>query len=80
MSELKKVSVTRGSVRQNRICPKVSEWITSMGREIIRAHIDIVDLRDWDLPLDSEPAFPHMMRTCRKVPNLGAPKSQVAMR
>ncbi|TXH83869.1 MAG: NADPH-dependent oxidoreductase [Rhizobium sp.] len=53
-----RILVVIGSVRPNRICPTVAEWVTSIGRRILPAEFEIVDLRDWPLPMDGEPCIP----------------------
>ncbi len=55
-----RILVIVGSVRPNRICPVVAEWVAAVGREILPAEFEIVDLRDWPLPMDSEPSIPAM--------------------
>ncbi|MFK0162687.1 NADPH-dependent FMN reductase [Rhizobium sp. NPDC090279] len=55
---LSRILVIIGSVRPNRICPVIAEWVASVGREILPAEFEIVDLRDWPLPMDVEPSIP----------------------
>ena len=52
------VLVIMGSTRKGRICPKVAAWIADIGRAMIAAPFEIVDLRDWSLPMDDEPGVP----------------------
>ncbi|WP_112801236.1 NAD(P)H-dependent oxidoreductase [Rhizobium sp. SYY.PMSO] len=53
-----RILVIVGSVRPNRICPVVAEWVASVGRELLPSEFEIVDLRDWPLPMDGEPSIP----------------------
>ena len=41
-----------------RIGPAIAEWVASVGRDIVAAELELVDLKDWPLPLDEEPAIP----------------------
>ena len=52
------VLVILGSIREGRICPKIGAWVADIGRETTGAVFEIVDLRDWPLPMDDEPAIP----------------------
>jgi len=53
-----RIHVIVGSVRRQRICPLVAEWVMGVGREAMAAAFEIVDLRDWPLPMDDEPGVP----------------------
>jgi NAD(P)H-dependent FMN reductase len=53
-----RVLVILGSTRKGRVCTKVAAWVAEIGREATGAHFEIVDLRDWPLPTDDEPAIP----------------------
>ena len=53
-----RVLVILGSTRQGRICPKVADWVAEIGRETTAGVFEIVDLRDWPLPMDDEPGVP----------------------
>jgi len=53
-----RVLVVLGSTRKGRICAKVAAWVVDIGRERTDASFEIVDLRDWPLPMDDEPAIP----------------------
>jgi NAD(P)H-dependent FMN reductase len=55
-----RVVVILGSTRKGRICPKVAAWVAEIGRGATGASFEIVDLRDWPLPMDDEPAIPAM--------------------
>jgi len=50
--------VIAGSVRPQRIAPRVAEWVAEVGRETTGGSFETVDLRDWPLPMDDEPAVP----------------------
>jgi len=47
-----------GSTRPQRIGPDVAEWVANIGRKTISATFEIIDLRDWPLPMDDEPGIP----------------------
>jgi NAD(P)H-dependent FMN reductase len=53
-----KTLVIVGSVRQRRICPQVAAWAAEIGREVLPGSIEMVDLKDWLLPMDDEPDIP----------------------
>ncbi len=52
------VLLIMGSVRAGRICPKVASWVARLGREYTDLGYEIVDLADWHLPMNDEPALP----------------------
>lgn len=52
------VQVIIGSTRAKRIGPQVAAWVAEIGRRIVPAHFELVDLRDWPLPMDDEPGIP----------------------
>ncbi len=47
-----------GSTRAGRVCPQVAAWVAQVGREHTTLEYEIVDLADWSLPADDEPAIP----------------------
>lgn len=47
-----------GSVRPHRIGPDVAGWVAGIGRATVPATFELVDLRDWPLPMDNEPGIP----------------------
>ena len=47
-----------GSVRARRIAPAVAQWVAGIGRAALPAPVEVVDLRDWPLPMDDEPGVP----------------------
>jgi NAD(P)H-dependent FMN reductase len=53
-----KIFVIIGSTRARRICPQIAAWVAEVGRETIPATFEIVDLKDWPLPMDDEPGIP----------------------
>jgi NAD(P)H-dependent FMN reductase len=53
-----KILVILGSTRPRRICLHIAEWVAQIGRETIPGQFEIVDLKDWPLPMDDEPAVP----------------------
>lgn len=52
------VFVIVGSVRARRLCPHIARWVAEVGREAVAADFEIVDLKDWPLPMDAEPGVP----------------------
>ncbi len=52
------VLVIIGSVRARRICPHIAQWVAQAGREITTRDIEVIDLKDWPLPMDDEPGIP----------------------
>jgi NAD(P)H-dependent FMN reductase len=52
------VFVIMGSTRAGRVCPTVAEWIAQFGRARNDFRYEIIDLADWPLPVDDEPAIP----------------------
>jgi len=52
------VLVIMGSTRAGRVCPAVAEWIAQLGREQTGLRYEVIDLKDWLLPTDDEPAIP----------------------
>lgn len=53
-----RVLVIVGSVRPRRVCPQVAAWVAQVGREGVPASFEVVDLKDWPLPMDDEPSVP----------------------
>ena len=53
-----KVLVIVGSTRARRIGPQIGAWVAGLGRETVAAQFEVVDLRDWPLPMDDEPGVP----------------------
>jgi NAD(P)H-dependent FMN reductase len=48
-----------GSVRKQRICPQVAAWVAETGAAAgVATNFELVDLRDWPLPMDDEPDIP----------------------
>ncbi len=50
--------VIAGSVRPNRLAIQISHWVAAVGREAAGLALEVVDLRDWPLPMDDEPGLP----------------------
>ncbi|WP_086645057.1 NADPH-dependent FMN reductase [Acetobacter sp. DsW_063] len=69
-----------GSVRSGRRCPEIAEWIATIGRVATGAEVELVDLRDWHLPMDDELFIPalgdyvqeHSLAWSQKVANASA--------
>lgn len=58
MIHASKTLVIIGSVRPVRLCPHIAAWVAQVGREILPGQLELVDLREWNLPLDGEPGVP----------------------
>src|SRR5262249_6780812 len=58
MIHASKVLVIVGSTRAQRICPQIAQWVAEIGRGTIAREFEIVDLKDWPLPMDDEPGIP----------------------
>ena len=52
------VLVIAGSLRPRRIALQIAEWVAEVGREAINGAVEVVDLKDWPLPMDDEPDVP----------------------
>lgn len=52
------VLVIMGSVRKERRNPAIAEWIIHFAREDAGIRYELIDLVDWNLPMDDEPAVP----------------------
>jgi NAD(P)H-dependent FMN reductase len=52
------VLVIAGSLRPRRICLQVAEWVAQVGRETTNGAFEVLDLKDWPLPMHDEPAVP----------------------
>ena len=52
------VLVIAGSLRPRRICIHIAEWVAAIGRAETGAPLEVVDLKDWPLPMDDEPGVP----------------------
>ena len=52
------VLVIAGSVRPRRIVMHVAKWVAEVGGETTPAALEVVDLKDWPLPMDGEPGVP----------------------
>ena len=53
-----KILVIIGSVRGQRLCPQIAQWVAQLGHEATRREFEVVDLKDWKLPMDDEPGIP----------------------
>ncbi|EOG1933645.1 NADPH-dependent FMN reductase [Providencia stuartii] len=51
-----KIQILIGSVRQARIGPQIARWVKDVAEK--KYPTEILDLRDWHLPMDDEPYLP----------------------
>ena len=45
-------------MRARRIGVQIAEWVAAVGRETTSGAFEVVDLKDWPLPMDDEPWVP----------------------
>ena len=72
--------VIAGSLRPRRIAVQVADWVAAVGREATGGLFEVIDLKDWPLPMDDEPGIPaagvyaheHTRAWSRKVAAAGA--------
>ncbi len=72
--------VITGSVRPRRIALQIADWVAQVGRQTTQGAFEVVDLKDWLLPMDDEPgvpagghyAFEHTRAWSRKVTSADA--------
>lgn len=70
-----KIQLIIGSVRQGRIGPQIACWIKRTLLEIIQgADIDVIDLKEWHLPMDDEPGYLRQGIMKKNIPGHGAGK------
>lgn len=55
-----KVGIITGSTRPNRKSPEVAKWVLEIARKRGDAEYELVDIKDFDLPLFDEPMPPSM--------------------
>jgi NAD(P)H-dependent FMN reductase len=53
-----KILVIAGSLRPRRLAVQIADWVVAVGRDAIDAAFEVVDLKDWPLPMDDEPGVP----------------------
>lgn len=56
--EPKAILLIMGSTRAGRKCPQVAAWVKSIGQACSDFAYEVVDLANWSLPMDDEPAIP----------------------
>jgi NAD(P)H-dependent FMN reductase len=52
------VLVVMGSVRAGRLCPQIASWVIDIASAASIMKYELVDLADWPLPMNDEPAIP----------------------
>ncbi|SDC14120.1 NADPH-dependent FMN reductase [Acinetobacter boissieri] len=52
------IKIITASVRKGRIGPQISDWISQSLQQKIDHLVEVIDLKDWNLPLDDEPFLP----------------------
>ena len=58
MDRSKTVLLVMGSTRAGRNCPRITQWVAQIGRDCTGLAYEVVDLAEWPLPMDDEPAVP----------------------
>jgi NAD(P)H-dependent FMN reductase len=58
MIHASKILVIAGSVRARRIAPQIAQWVAAIGRTVLSDPVEVIDLKDWHLPMDDEPGIP----------------------
>lgn len=53
-----KLAVVSGSIRQNRETPKETAWVVDAAKQLEDTEVEVVDLKDYPLPLFDEPVSP----------------------
>jgi len=72
--------VIAASVRPRRIAHQIAAWVAEVGHAATGAAFEVVDLKDWPLPMDDEPGIPaaggyefeHTRAWSRKIAGAGA--------
>jgi NAD(P)H-dependent FMN reductase len=50
--------VIAGSVRPRRVALRIAQWVAEVGHATTDGTFEVVDLKDWPLPMDDEPGVP----------------------
>ena len=50
--------VIAASLRPRRVALHIAEWVAAIGGETTTDDFEVVDLKDWPLPMDDEPHIP----------------------
>jgi NAD(P)H-dependent FMN reductase len=75
------ILVIAGSLRPRRIAHTIAAWVAEIGRETMGGAFEVIDLKDWPLPMDDEPGIPaaggehdieHTRAWSRKIAGAGA--------
>jgi NAD(P)H-dependent FMN reductase len=53
-----KLAIVLGSIRQNRQTPKESTWVMNAAKQLENVNMELVDLKDYPMPLFDEPVSP----------------------
>jgi NAD(P)H-dependent FMN reductase len=52
------VHIIAGSVRAQRLCPRIAAWVAKVGAARVPLALEVVELSDWPLPMDDEAGIP----------------------
>ncbi len=58
MIHTSRIIVIGGSLRSRRISSQIAEWVALVGHDAKLGLLEVVDLKDWPLPMDDEPGIP----------------------
>jgi NAD(P)H-dependent FMN reductase len=53
-----RIWVIVASIRPRRVGQAIAEWVAEVGRGAVPGVLEVVDLKDWHLPMDDEPGIP----------------------
>ena len=58
MIHASKILVIAASLRPRRLAIQIADWVAEVGRTTDDGSYEVVDLKDWPLPMDDEPGIP----------------------
>ena len=58
MNNTSSTLVIAGSLRPRRLATQIADWVAAVGRDSTDGLFEVVDLKDWPLPMDDEPGMP----------------------
>lgn len=70
MSEKLNIGIILGSTREGRVSPQVGEWVKNLADQRDDANYEIVDIRDYELPLLGEGDAPGIVKWNEKLASL----------
>lgn len=58
LAERHNLLLIMGSVRAGRRCPQIAAWVRELVEQTGTLSVEIIDLREWNLPGSDEPGIP----------------------